>query len=94
MIESGDQNPDLVEAISTNSNFIVDLKKDTGIVDRNSSSYGKYNSKYEKKCKKIALSLSIFVEKPNSSQANNSASLSNPRQKGEISINDRLEKVE
>jgi len=69
---------------------LADLTKDTAIVDKKSTSYALYNTKYQRKCKKIALSLSVFLDKPGSSQANNSGSLTGNRPGIDISINDRL----
>lgn len=49
---------------------MADIQKDAKIVDGKSINYEKFHPKYIKKCKKLAVSLSIFVEESGPSQSN------------------------
>ena len=87
MVEAGDQNEQILQAIQTNSDFIAQLIKDTRTDENKNESYGKYNGKYVKKCKKLILSLSIFLQKPNSSSLTNNNASANLKPPAETSMN-------
>jgi hypothetical protein len=50
--------------IQSNSDFVAEIIKDAGVVDRRNESYQKFHTKYIKRCKKLIVNLSIFSTKP------------------------------